>query len=176
MKRCCAVPAILLMLFAACKKVDTGVPMPPITHTGQDILACRINGKVMTAKGGKGISFFGSDAVYIYQGPMKYVIIDGKNTTSTGDEILLSFYYDRSNNIAPISLFHSDSTKGSYFNNFKSVNGLCYCFYTSTINGGALTIDYDDGIAISGRFAFDAVDSSNNIVHITDGQFDIARW
>ena len=167
---------VIILLFAACKKADTGVPMPPFTHTGQDILACKINGTVMIAKGGKGMSFFPSDIVYISQDTQKHVTIDGKNTTSTGDEILMSFYYDRLQNVHTINLFASGSTQASYYNNYKSVNGTCFCYHSTPVNGGSLTIDYDDGITIAGRFAFDAADSSGNIVHITEGQFDIARF
>lgn len=48
-------------------------------------------------------------------------------------------------------------------------------YKTSNVNTGVINVTHYDGNIISGTFSFDAANDSGEIVHVTEGRFDIPR-
>jgi|GEM_PF-259749 len=156
-----------------CKKVDNLPQLPPVTHTGVNVLACKINGNVFIVSNNQtgclfcpkyGVSFI------IYNTGL--ISIDALNQQPRFE--------------ISINIPASDTISGNYqipftypyFAGFSNYDGdpiSAGSYNIDSANNGKITILYYDGNILAGTFAFDAVNSSGQVVHITEGRFDIAN-
>ena len=135
--------------------------LPGATHTGQNVVACYVNGNAFIASGHMptGMGFFNwGDDYFIYD---SLLAIEGSNWNNESIHLSIKFtglgtYNLTQNNSQPPFAYYQDT--GSAF---------------SSING-SVTISYYDGNILAGKFAFDGKSASGSIVHVTNGEFDIA--
>ncbi len=138
--------------------------LPPITQEGKNTFGCKVNGEVWVPQSGFLINALTSS----YQSNV--FILDAKRETEELDEeIFYSGFFDA---VGSYSLPNANHTVE--FN--KVINSILHYYYVDTINSGVVTItklDTTEGI-IAGTFYFDAIDTTTNeVLHVTDGRFDV---
>ncbi len=158
------------VIFFSCKKDK----LPKATEKGANTFGCKIDGVAFEPCKDRGL--FGSSSLFAslsvstitsatilakctQNDPYKYVIITLGNFHGTG-EYLLS---DNENNICQYQ--EPDPSPGNYYSSY----------YTKS---GRIIITKDDrtNYILSGTFEFIAAnqDSTNDIVTVTDGRFDVS--
>ncbi len=162
---------------ASCKKPRNTNPvdqLPPETQTGANTFGCLVDGKVFLPKGDP---FAGpvKKAAYQYLNGKYTLLITGKNSSSDivkgvgiqGDGILLA------PGTHDLVEYNANGKLSGSYAEFISANIKDY--YTNNINRGQLVIKNFDTVnqIVSGTFWFDAKNSSGQIVHITEGRFDM---
>ena len=159
-----------LIQFTGCKKADI---LPPLTTHGANTFGCKVNGKDFTVSGNQRTNLNSNGVTFIPKSVFGMVYID-----ASGDQILynieIKFHFFDTLGTYPIQgtypfeAYFWDNTNGTIptgSNQYK----------TDSTHDGSIKIVYYDGSVISGTFAFDAVNAAGNIVHITDGRFDIGQ-
>ena len=147
--------------------------LPPLTHSGQNILACRVNGNVNIAAENKNDPG-GASEVNFNVVPDKEMIYLSAVFVSPRYDIEISFEYADTPGTYPIVVnypyfgYFWDYTKSLSPNDSNQYQPDA--MHTATIN-----VSFFDGNIISGTFQMDAVNRQGKVVHITDGRFDIAR-
>jgi len=159
--------SILLIpfFFTCCKKSNTN-QLPVLGHTGENILTCYVNGSPLIISGYQTSPCFlctGNGVEY------SYLISNISSFFIYGEQGNIQIGFDFNYNGTPCeyailvdTTVAYPSFMAAYYNDFHSI-------YT---NPGTVDITYFDGKIVAGTFSFDAVDSGN-VVHITDGEFDI---
>ena len=161
--------SILLIpfLFTCCKKSKN--QLPTLGHTGENMLACYVNGSPFIISGhmtAPALLSIVSGIEYSYLNSYTPSFFIYGIQEFTNDKIGFYFNY---NGMPGVYNFYFDTTLvnpgqyGGFYNNGYS---------TTATNPGTTDITYFDGKIVAGTFSFDAVDSGN-VVHITDGEFDI---
>ena len=159
-----------LLICGNCDRNDPPKPkpqLPPVTTTGEETFACKINGEVWTRHWLNPVS--GS-----YDGSLNSLILFAENRPV--DEAFRIELYDRVIGTGTYQLYDStmfrtpviffagkDSKK--YYGDYR-VDSL----HRGTIK--ILRADVDSPYIIAGTFEFDAVNDSGEVVHITEGRFD----
>ena len=161
-----AVCALLTcMLTSGCKKqVSTAPQLPPATHVGADIVACKVNGQIIISKGAGGkFSQFDPGVMYgVSGGPYDSSAIIF--ATASGNlpftlEVCSKYKFA----LGTYKIERTPYSSGAYFNSFV----------TDSVHGGYITYTYYDGNILAGTFYFDAVDANDSVIHVTEGVFDI---
>jgi len=163
-------PLLLLLLFSCHKQPQ----LPPATHSGANILACKVNGGIFSAQGVKSIY---SDEYVAYSLFTDSVVFIEAETSNPRLEIVIYCMYPGLN--IPVQLYFSPypGSNGAEFYDFS--NGTLptggNTFQTDSTHVGSITFTYYDGKILSGVFSFDAANSAGVIKHITEGRFDISK-
>lgn len=163
----------LLLVFTSFVKTGGDKDLPPITHTGENVMACRINGHaIIAAENTADIS--NPAAVRFSAAPDNELIYISGVFVSPRYDIEISFKYEDTLGVYPIL------DKYPYFGYFwdytKSVSANdSNQFHPDKTHSGSVKVMYNDGNIISGTFAFDGINRKGKVVHITDGRFDIAK-
>ena len=173
MKKHTLLSVLILVLCTSFQEEKKVKQLPPLTHSGENIFACKVNGQLMIANenaseviGEFGIKFSHSKSNQL-------IYIQG-SCTSPQYDIELSFKYLDTLGTYPLLMeypyyaFFWDYSKSSAPNATNQ-------FQPDATHGGTVNITYYDGHIISGTFAFDAVNRNGDLVHVTDGRFDIAK-
>ena len=158
----------IYLIICGCNKGPETPHLPPATHTGANILACKVNGQVYIATGHGG---------GWYNGVIWYVYSDSAVVTALG---VASSYNTMGTPSFTMSMGSRFRGLGTYpiVKTTISPGGGVYDTYYNSINtttGGSITYTYYDGYVLAGTFVFDASDSSGHVVHITEGRFDITH-
>jgi hypothetical protein len=160
----------VLLSIAGCDKPKPSEPqLPPITHEGKNILACKINGKVFIAEGtptmlnnvGTSFGYYSDSSISIF----------GSND-ETRNQIYIRFKYLSGKNLFILS----DSfpgNKGQVEAAFNTSSN--YIYKTDSYRTGFVDNLFYNGSILSGTFAFDAINIVGEIMHITEGRFDIGN-
>lgn len=177
------IAVLLTIISASCKKDSTpGDGLPPLTFEGKNTIGCKINGVAWVPKGitgPGGITYPTSGGYYgVFNSPLVHIWI---KTNDPGGHIDLYVRNYNSNNYLQIGRYSCNRntsslpfgsgehhTYGTYW-----VNGKEYI--TDDLHSGYIEILKSDSInkIISGRFEFDAYNSTDNKTYkITDGRFD----
>jgi len=168
--------SILLIpfLFTCCNKVKN--QLPTLVHTGENILACYVNGSPLIISGHQtngGIVNTIDGTKFINSNP--FIQIDAYQTNAYEIGFVIRF----ADSVALGSYNFSDtahvfpSQSYGYYYNLNQTASYHYLYYqTNATYSGTVNISYFDGKIVAGTFSFDALDSGN-VVHITDGEFDI---
>ena len=164
--------AALLLFCASFMQVKGGRELPPITHTGENMMACRVNGKVVVASesgddlgSGSSVRFNESET-----NELGYITC---TFISPRYDIELSFDYDDTLGTYPI-IDHYPRF-GYFWDYTRSLSpNDSNQFQPDDTHTGSVTVLYKDNKVIAGTFAFDAINRKGKVVHITDGRFDIA--
>jgi len=164
---------LLFSVFISC--VKERYKLPPETQTGANTFGCVLNGKVWSPRGSDGYSGTNKARSYSYNGC--YFILsatdhDGKPLSG----IVLGFDSTCMQVGIPIKL--AAGRKGEGGAGYHTIG------YAATENNDFGTSDSVTGELVftkweppitSGRFWFDAIDKNGNIIHVTDGRFDVNR-
>ena len=167
---------VLTAFVTSCAKKSTepitpGPKMPKATQTGQNIVACRVNGNIQIYTGPQtyldedGVSF----GMYSDMGDL-YVSINASGSQKYDDDIYLDVY-DTSISINTDSRFSSteiDKVQGEYI---KQIDGLS-TIYRSKEGGGVIRFTRYDNEVVAGTFSFAAYKADEK-VNVTEGFFDI---
>ena len=168
---------ILVLLFAGCKKEDkTPInpidQLPPATQTGANTLGCLIDGKPFTAYGKP--SFLNEQGVSFQPFINTAWYISGK----VGHQhLIMNINYDSSISLPAIFKMSDNYPAGAEFLNPLDENTAITGsndFKTDSVHKGTLTVQYYDGTMIAGIFSFDCANDAGELIHITDGRFDIS--
>ncbi len=143
--------------------------LPPLTHTGENMMACKINGKVIIA----GQNTANASGVVIFSSsPDNELLYLSCEITSPHYEIELSIEYDDTLGVYPI--INSYPYFGYFWDYTHSISANdSNQFQPDRTHPGTVTVTYNDGSIIAGTFAIEAVNRQGKVVHITDGRFDI---
>ncbi len=171
------------LLITGCKKTtDTDTPhtptkpvstkptycdtcLPPITTKGYNFFGCKINGKNWTPKDGWLNPGLTADIWF------NQINISTYNSLSKD---ALSFTLNPINDTITIFFPANNLTKSTGL--YSNVDRTIY-YEADTLQTGFVQfsmVDYNKGI-FSGTFAFNLYDRDGNIMHITDGRFDIKK-
>lgn len=162
---------LLATLLTSCHKEAT---LPPITNTGANVLACKVNGKVVIVSGNNNRQFM--DPYGVMFNPMTWfglIIVEGDNGSPKTGISLHIIYNDTLGNYPIITGYNPNTyipLGASYVT--ESSNSA---FTTDSSHGGSINIIAYSGKHISGTFAFDAINDEGKFVHITEGRFDITN-
>ena len=165
--------AIVALLFCSFIKIKSDRDLPPLTHTGENMMACRVNGQVIIAS--ENTSDMSNPSTVKYSSsPDNDLVYIGGVFVSPRYDIEISFRYADTLGVYPIL------DKYPYFGYFwdytKAISpNDSNQFQPDRTHKGTITVSYNDGNIIAGTFAFDAVNRKGKVVHITDGRFDIVR-
>ena len=155
---CCP---LFISFMVSCKKpVNAPLQLPPETHTGADIVAFKVNGKIYICDnpGGKLSQFTPGVNYGVYD---TNAVVSATSPEQPYFNIRMGGRFTRSLGTFPIT--RTPFSKGAVFDTFT----------TNSIYGGSITYTYYDGNILAGTFAFDAVSTNDSVVHITEGRFDI---
>jgi len=150
----------------SCKKASQD--LPPLTHSGKNIVAVKVNGKVYTANG-KMIPFSPVTEGGVYFGlTADSSITIGAAQTSPVWSFYVTFPYSKTSAIFPIG-----STP--FWASWSSGSNNDYQIYTDATHTGTVTVDYYDGKILSGTFEYDGLISDGSGVDHVEGNFDIGQ-
>ena len=163
--------ALLLNLYGCSK--EPSPQLPPATHTGANILACKVNGQVYIATNAVA-------GVFVTVIPVSYIFYSDSTLVvgAAGNSTLGNTMGTPNFNVSISSKFKgSIGTYSIISTPFNPGGGVYNNDYTTanTTTGGSITYTYYDGYVLAGTFVFDASDSSGHVVHITEGRFDITH-
>ena len=164
---------IASLFFCGCKKSDNTIQLPPATHSGADVIGCKINNQVYVFAGaGQKFSQGGTGVIY-------YLVYDSVFSCS-GVTLDPHFNIELNCTFNPVlstQVLHPNSTSAwgasfSFFNGTTLVDNS-NTFYTDSLHNGTITFTYYNGTIIAGTFEFDAINGNDSVIHVTEGRFDI---
>jgi hypothetical protein len=171
-------------LFTACKKQEQQISqlsiLPPATRMGANNFGALVNG----------LAYIPYDSGGLFTPSQKYNVMFDSHSLLIGTSRKVAhnsdhYYYDLSIQADSISLKQdttyvlgnasTDRCTGSYSVIDDSRNSGDTQYSTDATHKGTLRIDSIDHVKnfISGTFSFDAVNAKGNIVHVTNGRFDL---
>ena len=158
------VVGVLLVVFSfgACTK-QSQPALPPPSHTGKNIFACSVNGGTFSTEG---LVQFGG---FFNNGIMCYVDADSNLDIKAiaWDERSMSIG-GKFHGVGSYPVDSSYPTPAGAFSAYYSDTGLSsYRAFQGTVN-----ITYYDGNIVAGTFFFSAC-KTGNVVHATNGEFDV---
>jgi hypothetical protein len=168
MKKRIGVGAISLLLLGCNKEA-----LPPLTYEGKNVFACRINGKTFVTQGKSGgILNFGGIRC-IFNRSDSGVILSAQLQKPRHD---FSFRFKYMGTTFP-STITDDYPYRAYYYDYSggsALPGSGTTYQTDSTHSGTLTITYYDGKVLAGIFEIDMVNGNGELVHITDGRFDVS--
>jgi hypothetical protein len=168
-----AVSLLSLLLTASFQEEKKVKQLPPITHTGENIFACKVDGQLMIASENSSqvIGEFGIKFSHAKANGLMY--IQG-SCTSPQYDIELSFQYADTIGTYPLVVNYPFYTYFWDYSNSATPNASNQ-YAPDATHTGSINVTYYDGNIIAGTFSFDAVNRKGQVVHITEGRFDIAK-
>lgn len=169
MKTIASISISFFLLLGGCSKTIAPT-LPPIAHTGQDMLAFKVNGNVVSVYN----SYLSLIDFHIYDSANFVSIYGYTNAPNCGMEIRFQYLNGLGNypisTIYPYGAYFTDNAKGALTGTNIDDNYNCDSMHTGSIN-----VVYYDSHEMAGYFQFDAISDSGRIVHITDGRFDVYK-
>ena len=163
----------LLLFLTSYVRIPGERDLPAITHTGENIMACRINGQIIIAAENT-TDLANASSVKFSAAPDNELVYIGGVFVSPRYDIEISFKYADTLGVYPIV------DKYPYFGYFwdytKAISpNDSNQFHTDKTHIGSIKVLYNDGNIISGTFTFDAINRKGKVVHVTDGRFDLTK-
>jgi hypothetical protein len=159
-----------VVLIVGCTKNDDA-QLPEVTHHGANTFGCKINGQIFSVSGKAYLGH--TEGVTLYASSTYAWYVKGK----AGKESLTLQFDFNSNPKVPgtFEMGRSEPYRGHYFYYPDgTVPTGSTEWITDEVNKGTVTVTHYTAAYASGTFAFDAKNGDGNIVHITDGRFDIS--
>jgi hypothetical protein len=161
----------LMLICSACTKDH----LPAETQTGAGTFGCKLNGNVWIPKGSDGYSGQNTKRQFSYGGcfflvsatdhdsnPLTGFVIGFDSTCMTvGVPIKLASGRNGEGGARYFTIGYSDSDNKDFITNDSLTGELIFTKYNPPIT--------------SGKFWFDAMDKSGQVIHVTEGRFDIQR-
>jgi hypothetical protein len=153
--------------------------LPPETHQGLNTMGCLVNGSLFIPQ----IPLLdpGNEYYAAYRNLDLILNYEDKpecSITAIGielDSVQLTQGVTYSLTVQPDSNRQNLHVQWATYSAFPC--GALFHLYSTTAQvTGQVTIDYYDSAKaiVAGKFSFDAIDNSNDTVHITEGRFDMA--
>ncbi len=150
-------------------KIRFDKELPPLTHTGENMMACKVNGKVVIA--GQNVTN-ASGSVRFSSAPDNELLYISCEIPSPHYEIEISIQYDDTLGVYPI--INSYPYFGYFWDYTHSISpNDSNQFQPDRTHTGKVNITYNDGSIIAGTFAMEAINRKGKVVRITEGRFDI---
>ena len=163
------VSALSLVMLTSFIKPGFDKELPPLTHTGENMMACKVNGRVIIA--GQYVAN-ATGFVQFSSSPDNGLLYLSCEIPSPHYEIELSIDYDDTLGVYPI--ISSYPYFGYFWDYTHSISpNDSNQFQPDIKHPGSVTVTYNDGSIIAGTFAMEGVNRQGKVVHITDGRFDI---
>ncbi len=163
-------------IFASCKKDNAKITeeqLPPETQIGAFTFGCKVDGKVYTASG-KGGLLSGQHVNYSYFSDSSISI----SISNTDSKFNLHIVFKYLGNLGIYELKLAPN-KGEFYDNTNgTIPGSSNTYTTDNNNIGNIYIKYftaSVGGILAGTFEMNAINANGNIIHITEGRFDIGR-
>ncbi len=164
----------LVLIVCSCMKKSDDSELPELTHEGNNIFACYINGEPFVASvdftvGGP-ISVSGS-----FNEETKRLNIQGTREDENDHLDAVTFKTFVTNSI---DSYLVDVTTAQYkgYTDFSQTGGACESYFHDTLNKGIINITYlnESDNVISGTFSMTLINSACSVIalKITDGRFD----
>jgi hypothetical protein len=170
---------IIIVLFACSlvcgckKKIDAGPSMPSPTQTGQNIIACKVNGKTIIYSG---IPTYLND-VGVRFGKYKMdngiaLNVEGHETEGHDDNLTL-LIYELDPTVNGQYTFSTEITND--YAQYYTGEGFANDTYKTKNGSGYMKFTRYDSTVVAGTFEFTAYNPNGAKVEITEGFFDIKR-
>lgn len=163
------------LLIAGCKKSDTTPTnpidqLPPATHTGANTFGCLINGEPFSVSGK---SYIGHPSgVTLQPSLIYYWYINGQFANR---HISMQFDFKENPNVPGTFAIAGHYPYRGYY--FYYPDGTVPTgsteYHTDSTHTGTVTITHYTKTFAAGTFQFDAMNGDGDVVHITEGRFDI---
>ena len=165
--------ALLPLIGVACKEKTPDPELPPLAHEGKNIMGCKINGKVWQTSGSS--TFNSPDGVFSGFFAFDSTLnISGNAKEKTGYNIELNPKYN--GKIGTYNLRNKYPYKAHLTDyNVQQVVMAGIEYYTDSLHTGSVKVTYYNGKIVAGTFEFDAVNDAGEVVHVTEGRFDISQ-
>ena len=164
-----------LLCLAACKKDNYS--LPPETQNGANTFGCKIDGKVWVPKGTDYNSGQNVTAYYqhIYSGQEGFVFRVSATNYEKKPLEYFSIVLDSSKIQTGISYTIRNGYKGEFYAAYWIGSSQAKSFYVKEpLKGSIVFHKFDENNKIaSGLFEFDAVNSYGELIHVTEGRFDV---
>ncbi len=155
---------LICFIISSCKKDYNNTPKPTVR---KDIFECKVNGQLWLPEA----SFPENALTSSFQNNL-FVLLANRSIGGNNpiyEEISYSGYFS--------SMEESDFNGINHIISFrKIINGNYHKYIVDSAHNGKITITKLDTIAgiIAATFYFDAIDTTTNeVVHITEGKFDV---
>ena len=162
---------ISLFCLVNCREDEPQLPMPPFSNEGKNIFACKVNGKVFIAEGNKVDSLHNSSVEY-NRAADGMTHINAESNNSFLAEIYIDFIHSKDKRFFVLN----DEEHNSALLAISMYSRMFYPGHYRTVkeNPGNVKILYYDSTVIAGVFEFDAKKDNGEIMHVTEGRFDIS--
>ncbi|MEX0966262.1 MAG: hypothetical protein WD077_03425 [Bacteroidia bacterium] len=167
------ITAALLLAGSGCKKQEPELKLPPLTHEGKNILACKINGEIFIAEGEPGGGWSQDGVIYRFTKDSAIYLSGQEEEKPLKAYLSLSFIYSKAANV--FKLLQYEKRHGTVILPVDEYVLAESEFNTNEEHTGTVTVTYFQADIIAGTFEFEAVDSRGELVHVTDGRFDLKK-
>ena len=164
----------LIVLLTACKKSDNASnpidQLPPATHTGANTFGCLINGEAFVTSGKSYRGHPTGVTAIPYTNTAWY--IDG---TLGRKDISLEFDFNSNPTVPGTFSMAGRYPYWGYYTYYPdgTIPTGSTDYHTDSTHTGTVTITHYTKTFAAGTFQFDAINGDGEVVHITDGRFDI---
>lgn len=167
---------LFLLCFTACKKKDAAAQLPDATHKGANTLGFLVNGEVR-ATSGKSDNVISTGTEYFNWYDTTIEISGVSSSTSFSQRFNLSFRLRWNRDLGLYPLTYDYPCRAVYMNfpDGSTIPTGTNQYKNDDLHTGQVSITYWDGNIIAGTFNMDLVNDSGDVVHITDGRFDIGQ-
>jgi hypothetical protein len=175
MKTLTLLTAFILLLLGGCKKEPLVPQLPPYTQEGKNIFACKINGEVFITEGvmdNNTLNPKGIDNNYMVWGIDTLVYIRAKESIPKEADFSLDFAYTLTHDS-----FELNQKQNSVAMVYLPVDNYILAksrFATNDDHNGWVHVKYFQNKILAGTFEFTAIDDRGEVIHVTDGRFDIS--
>lgn len=163
-----------LLALAACKKTDnSNFQLPGPSSTGQNYLACKVNGQLYHSRG---LNSWTSRTGVSYSRFTNRVVVGGDDDGVNGD-LGIYLYQEPSSLLANQDYILGTEGNGNEAKYFRFKQGGQTFEYTTSSVSGWVRFSRIDTTVAAGTFAFTAYRNGQkdaDSVVITDGRFDIS--
>ncbi|RYE23581.1 MAG: hypothetical protein EOP45_06760 [Sphingobacteriaceae bacterium] len=170
----------IVLMASNCKKdsVENELSkLPAVTYTGTNTFGCLVNGKAFLPSVGPGIT---STLRSTYDSSIGFLNLFANNTSNK--DVMTTVHLQavgtllQENKIYPLTEYSiNNKASGSYELYYPNQGPPSIYYRTNNQTTGTLTITKLDLVKhiLSGTFTFDSINGSGEIVHVTDGRFDV---
>ncbi|MEX0966904.1 MAG: hypothetical protein WD077_06675 [Bacteroidia bacterium] len=175
MKSIALLTLFLATLVSGCKKEPPKPQLPPYTQEGKNIFACKISGEVFIAEGvmdNNPMSPKGVDYYWILSGSDTLIYINANEEKPLKASISLKFIFESLNFAKELNQY--EKSVGYFYIPVENYVLAESKYSTNEDHKGWVTVKYFQNNILAGTFEFTAIDDRGEIIHITEGRFDLS--
>ena len=165
--------SLVLLVFTGCRK-NSSSDIPPLTHSGTDFMFCKVNGKPLQVNGFYRNSLSSCGVIFNPPDVNNMIYIAGNNC-DPHYYFTIRFVYEDSLGLYNIVSSPYPLGAGIFSPVISTIPNSGNQYNTDSTHTGTVSVFYYGNGIISGRFQFDAVNGQGDVIHVTDGEFDIGQ-